>query len=287
MYNTLIVDGSNLLHRCYWINSKQNLDLGEVFIFLKTLKTYIKKFESTSCFVCMDKKLLFPSTNFRKDLIEVDYKGNRPDSEDIYKNEDILSSILNSLGIKVMFPRTLEADDVMAWLSTSIIGNKLIITNDADMLQMVSEDTAYFNPLKNQIIDILNFEHEVGINHNNYLMYKCIIGDNSDNIKGWYGYGPVKTKKFIERINKDPGELIKISEENKLILERNTKIIDLKNVYKYCDSEEFVSYQDQLNQKPMMQIKLFEDYCEKYNFKDFLKNISEWEHLFDVDLLSF
>ena len=71
----LIIDGSNLLHRSFWVAEKvtQKIVLEEadvLFIFLKSIKGLVQKFKPDNIWVAWDKRLTHNSTNFCSHLIE-------------------------------------------------------------------------------------------------------------------------------------------------------------------------------------------------------------------------
>jgi len=123
-----------------------------------------------------------------------------------------------------MFPRILEADDVLAWLCFNLVGNCVIVTMDMDFLQLVSEKVIVFLAGKKKIVTLNNFEEIIGVSKNIFLYYKAIIGDKSDNIRGVYGYGKVKAKKlaldYVE--NKDS-----LNTDFQKIINCNLRLMDL------------------------------------------------------------
>ena len=67
--NNLIIDGNNLLYRIFWTNNfklDEANSPGQVFLFLRSLKSYVDKFKPDQIYAAWDKKLLYPSSNFRK-----------------------------------------------------------------------------------------------------------------------------------------------------------------------------------------------------------------------------
>ncbi|UCH72545.1 MAG: hypothetical protein JSW62_03080 [Thermoplasmatales archaeon] len=280
----LLIDGSSLIHRAHWVNSNHPMKMGEVFIFLRSLKSYIKMFESKSIYVCWDKKIIKSATNFRHEISDTEYKGNRDKSKakDVYSNEESLTTILNCLGVKNMYPRIMEADDIIAWLSTTLDGPNIIVTADKDMLQLVSEKTSFYNPSKKVLIDPSNFEKEVGVKKDAFLFYKAINGDQSDNIPGWPGYGKVKSKAAAEQIADDYASIKQYDVELKLIFERNLRLMNLEQGYNKAGPEEIKAYQEQFDTLIDLEPDLdkFRFYCEKFEFKQFLKKFNEWENIF-------
>jgi 5'-3' exonuclease len=101
------------------------------------------------------------------------------------------------------------------------------------------------------------------------------MGDPSDNIKGLYMYGPVKSKKFVENLKEN---FVKLSSEEKELLKHNLKMINLKNgLETYPDEEEYYESQD-IQPEPNM-TKFF-DIIDKLGIKNYIGYRSEWNDHF-------
>lgn len=282
----LLIDGSSLLHRSHWVNqSKSHLDsndLGDVYIFLNSLKSYARQFRPDCTYVAWDKKILYPSTNFRNAVTKGEYKNNRDKDKaySVYSNEEVLIEILNSLGIKNMYPRIMEADDVIAWLSKELSDDtNIIVSTDGDLIQLVDTNVKFWHPQKKILIDKFNFEKCTGLSRECYVPYKAILGDISDNIMGLRGYGKVKAKKLAEqyvsnRESIDWSYLPKIDE--------NIRLMDLSKGYEYAGEEEVLCYIEQKNNLAdrTFNKELFTEYCEKCNFNSAINGMDEWVTLF-------
>jgi 5'-3' exonuclease len=285
----LLIDGSSLIHRAYHIGRQRplttsyNRDVTDMLIFLRTIKSYITNLNADDVYVCWDKKIQYPCSNFRDKLTEKSYKGNRDKSlaEDVYSNSDDLIKILESLGIKNLYPYTLEADDVIAWLSKNLKGRNVIISMDKDLLQLISETTTFYHPQKKIMITLNNFEEEVGVSKDSFVLYKSILGDSSDNVKGFEGYGKVKAKKLAETIIKEKTEAQKLTQDQKEILAKNIMLMDLNVALKYAPKGEEESYMVQLQTSRDLQkdFKSFKKYCQMFEFEQILSKIDEWENL--------
>jgi DNA polymerase-1 len=285
----LILDGSNLLHRTYWISQKQLKKEGAdpiaigIFTFLRTLKSYVKDFQTESVYIAWDKKLKWPSTNYRKQLLEGTYKAGRDKSHahDVHDIEDKLIPVLESLGIHNFFPYVLEADDIVSYLSKNLEGKNIVISVDQDLIQLVDENTHFYSPTKKHTITLENFEEIVGVKHANYVTYKAILGDTADNIPGLPGYGKVRSKKLAEKMGSDVDKTV-ITEEFQQIVDKNVKLMDLSNSWELEEGEE-EAYKEQL-EKTKSQISNFDkfkEYCEKYEYNSILKNLHEWRSCFN------
>jgi DNA polymerase-1 len=124
-----------------------------VHLFMNAVFSYVNQFKPDKIYAAWDKKLLYPSDNFRKQLIPNTYKANRDKSltVDAHIHEEKLSELLKSIGICNIFPYKLEADDVISFLAQGFAskGNKAtIVSSDKDFLQIVSENIHVYSPIK-------------------------------------------------------------------------------------------------------------------------------------------
>lgn len=289
MNRRLIIDGSNMLFRSYWIsqNGKSDFDdkydVGTIYIFLKSLKSVVEIFQPDETWVTWDKRLTKNSTNFRKLLAENTYKQQRDAtiSTKVHEYHDRLEKWISLLGVYQMYPNVLEADDVMSWLvKNNQDGENIIVTVDKDLLQLVNSQTSCYNPIKKITITPINFESEVGVPMKDFLSYKALLGDISDNVEGIEGYGKVKSKKLA--IQGLQGIKEKLTEEYWNQFNKNLQIMDLSDSF---DKElgEVDCYVKQIgeqlqNVKP--NIKEFEELCEKNGIYYFTRNINDWKRAF-------
>jgi len=123
-----------------------------------------------------------------------------------------------------MFPGILEADDVIAFLCNHLQGKKTVISTDNDMAQLVSEHVQLYSPIKKITIDVHNFEKHFPVMQNKYLLYKSILGDASDNIKGLPGHGKVKAKRLAENYD---AEFTKLSTDLQQQQLNNMRLMNL------------------------------------------------------------
>ena len=284
----ILIDGNNLLHRAYWIsqnNSNKGFNGLCLSIFLKSLRTYIETFRPNKLYIAWDKKICWPSTNFRKTELNIEYKGNRDksNSDDVYSHEEPLERLCKSLGVCNFYPHKLEADDVISWLTTVMQPN-IIVTADKDMLQLVSGTTSYYHITKKKLITPENFEEEVGIPLSAYVYYKAILGDPSDNIPGFKGHGKVRSKRLAIELDKNDGDVSKLnlSDEYLNIFERNMKICNLDKSWENESYTEVNAYNNQLQESFELKpnFNKFEELCHEYELNSILKNIEDWKAIF-------
>ncbi len=276
--NNLIIDGNNLLYRIFWTNNfklDEENSPGQVFLFLRSLKSYVDKFQSKQIYCTWDKKLEWPSTNFRSEATTVEYKANRDDDKfkNVHEYSEKIQEIIALLGVHNMYPLRMEADDLMAWLSTHLPGKSVIITTDKDLLQTISADTRIYSPIKKKEVTLQNFEEYTGVCKEQYLNYRAITGDKSDNIPGIPRYGLARFKKL---------DLTKLTDEQQIIYERNIKLMDLSIGYDYYPDEVPV-YEEQLNncKNNKSNYNKFIEEAKKLNMWSIVRNYSSWRESFN------
>jgi len=297
--NNIVVDGSNALWRMYWIaetrqklvNSK-GIWTGPIYMFLKSVKALQDKFKSNSIWVTWDKKIKYPSTNFRKELAPETYKQNRDDDKSklIHEQHDELSKWLTVLGIKQIYPGVLEADDIISWLVREKLTTAIIVSVDKDLLQLVDDNIHYYNPIKKKLITPQNFVEEVGVEIFEYNNYKALLGDKSDNVDGIAGYGVQRSAKLCKEGYE--GIIAKLSEEDKLKFDKNLLLTNLYGSY-LKEEDEAELYQEQYEKEQFIKadMKKFEEMCQEAEFYSFIKEMDKWKESFSrgqslVDLIS-
>jgi DNA polymerase-1 len=297
--NSLVVDGSNLLWRVTWIaetrtklvNSK-GVWTGPIYMFLKSMKGLQERFKPNNVYVTWDKKLVYPSTNFRKELAPETYKQNRDDekSKQIHEQHDELAKWLTALGVKQIYPGVLEADDIIAWLTREKLTDATIVSVDKDLLQLITNSVHYYNPIKKKLITPENFLEEVGVEINEYNNYKALLGDKSDNVEGVAGYGVQRSAKLCKEGYE--GIMQKLDEEDKKKFDKNLVLTNLFGSY-YKEEGEVELYQEQYEKQQSIKadMKKFEEMCQESEFYSIVKEMNKWKEAFSrnrslVDLIS-
>ena len=108
---------------------------------------------------------------------------------------------LHCLPVTTMAIDQIEADDAIAYLTTQVYNkpdNRVtIVSTDRDFLQLVDDRVSVWSPVKKKMYTPDLMRDEFGIDAKNYLLYRAITGDKSDNIPGVNGVG---LKTMIKRI---------------------------------------------------------------------------------------
>lgn len=293
IYNRIIIDGNNFIYRAYHTKRPpkelHGINTTPIHQFLYMIKNLAERYRPDSFCITWDKRLNPDGINFRKVLTESSYKGQRIETDDtrkIFSYIDIIEDFTDALGIITVYPYNLEADDVIAYFSKMDDESNIIISSDRDLLQLVSEKTHVLLTSKNILVTLDNFEEVAGVKKENFVLYKAILGDISDNIQGLDKYGPIKAKKLAEDYNYN-----NLTKEQQEILDRNIKIMDLGFISDENDCE-YNSYEKQYNEKQYLNYdgEKLKNLFEKYQFFNFRRTMGEWTSLFNtknmnIDLL--
>ena len=261
------------------VNSK-GINTGSIFAFLKTIKSNADQFNADKIYIAWDKKL-GNKENFRKTLTEGTYKGNRNQERNkaVYGEADAIVEVTTALGIKNIFPGNLEADDVISWLSKEILGKKIIVSVDNDFAQLVNADTSFYNPVKKLLVDVNNFVEHYVLTPEEFVIYKCIAGDKSDNVQGIEGVGKIRGQKLAKQwVAKDPKALELCNEA----ITTNRPLVDLAHGLA-VHPEEVSLYIEQLNTLSASNTDFndFVEKCKELEFNSVLDKINDWKKTFN------
>jgi 5'-3' exonuclease len=182
------------------------------------------------------------------------------EEEDESKVNQIVRIIqyLQTLPVKTISFPGMEADDVIAYLSSTLPTNPddraFIVSSDKDYLQLVTEKVIVYRPIEKEYYTTDTVKEKFNVTPNNFLLYKLLMGDNSDGITGIKGLGPKGLfKRFPELTKYDLSfnDLLDLAEsrlkEHVVYARVLHDITDLENKYKIMDlSNPMISDGDKL-----------------------------------------
>lgn len=215
----LLIDGLNLFFRTFSVINKINtkgFHIGGLGGFFRSLGFLIKNIGPDEVYVVFDG---LGSSDNRKNLIP-SYKSNRSSSRvvnwDVFDNveeseESTVYQItriidyLKLLPLKVIALDGAEADDVIAYLSKNLTetnkSNKVfIVSADKDFLQLINENITVYRPIEKKFYTNKEVLSNFNIPASNFILYKTLIGDTSDVVKGVKGIGKGKILKFFPEL---------------------------------------------------------------------------------------
>lgn len=255
----LIVDGHNLLFQMYFgmpnkIYGRNNKQIQGTLGFIGALLKIIKKVKPTYILVVFDSE-----TENLKKKIDGEYKSNRVDYNNVVEEENPFSQLndiyiaLDHLNIKHFESGIYEADDIIANYTIEYMDKYLVIVSsfDSDFFQLINDNVNVlrYRGDKTVICDRKYVMDKYSILPSDYVLFKALVGDNSDNVKG-IPYIGVKTAAKIINEYKDMNGIInnltsiksvrirKSLEDNLIKLKNNYSIIQLiKNDFELYNIE--------------------------------------------------
>lgn len=227
----VIIDGKSVFYRGYYampnLATKDGISTGGVYGFAVMALEVIRKLKPDYVCVAWDK----PKTNIRKRLeLYPEYKaGRKPAPPDFYLQIPILHRLLDAFGWPLYELDDYEADDIMGTLAAQAKSKDLetmLVTSDLDVLQLINSHThAYLlkTGLSNiELLDSDGFSAKFGIKPEQFLDFKSLAGDSSDNIPGVPGVGKKTAIELLKKYDSIEGiyeniDLIKDSLKKKLV----------------------------------------------------------------------
>ena len=306
----LIIDGLNTFLRSFTMINHLNPDghhIGGLTGFLKSIGYAIRMSDPTKVVVIFDG---IGGSNARRNLYP-EYKANRNSSRitnhNIFSSKDEESESINNqisrliqylqcLPVTVISIDGLEADDIIGYLANKFQAHNetqkvTIMSADKDFLQLVSDKVHCYSPTKKKIYTPKDVLEEFGVSSSNFLNYKILMGDTSDNIPGITGLGPKKLIKLFPELIGDTkielDEIISSSadkvDENKLylsVVERrhqlliNQQLMSLNGSFLSPENKQLVK--DAFNNSYELNIPIFLQLYHNDKLGESIPNTSSW-----------
>jgi DNA polymerase-1 len=258
----MIIDAYNMIHRCrfQWGGGQAVGPRQIVYNFLRTLKATIAQFGPDKVYFPLDGK---PSSRLE---LYPEYKGTRkiittdPDEVAYWasfkQQKNIIIDIVKSyLPITTMYHPEYECDDIVLHIIKNLHpeDDVLVVSSDTDFIQILNEypDTVQlYNPVSSSYRQNTDYD---------YVSWKAMVGDKSDNIPGVKGIG----KKTASKILSTDGELESRLKDSQFHNAYTTsyELIKLMPV----DEDGLEVYEPDFNEKGLR------EYIEELEFESILK----------------
>ena len=264
--SVLILDGLNTFLRAFTMINHINPEghhVGGLTGFLKSLGYAIKMIDPTKVIIVFDgvggsnsRRNLFPNYKANRNTSRMTnyaiFSSKEDEREAINNQMARLINYLQCLPVSMICVDGIEADDTIGYLvgkfekfeSTKEV---VIMSADKDFLQLVSDKVKVYSPTKKKMYKPSDVLEEYKVSSINFINYKVLMGDVSDNIPGINGLGPKKLFKMFPELATDipltvEGMISKATEkidehdlyarivERKRQLEINNQLMNLKTV---------------------------------------------------------
>lgn len=218
----LIVDAMNLFIRSWAAFPSMNTNgeqTGGIVGFLKTLRRIVADVQPNVVYVAWEgggsqkRRALYSDykMNRKPEKLNRFYEDDIPDTDE-NKNKQIITllSILKHMPVCQLYVSDCEGDDVIAYLCRVKFRdrNKIIMSSDKDMLQLLDDRTKTYNLHKKTYVTEPDVMSEFRVLASNFALAKSLCGDQSDNIPGIKGLGFKTLAKHLPFLGTTPSLLV-------------------------------------------------------------------------------
>ena len=240
----LIIDGLNAFLRNFTMINHINPDghhIGGLTGFLKSIGYAIRMVDPTKVVVVFDgvggsnaRRNLFPGYKANRNVNRITnysiFQSKIEEQESINNQMERLIQYLKCIPVSVISVDGLEADDIIGYLANKFEAHEetqkvTIMSADKDFLQLVSDKVEVYSPTKKKIYKPKDVFEEFNVTSTNFLNYKILVGDSSDNIPGVSGLGPKKLIKLFPELTGNN----KVTLES--IIEKSAELINENKLY--------------------------------------------------------
>lgn len=194
----VLIDGNSVFHRGYHAipgltNSKGTPTAG-IYGFATMVLKMLPELKPDYVIVAWDKAKT--STRSRLKMYP-EYKAQRKEQpDDFYSQIPLVFEFVDAMGWPLMELDDYEADDIIGTMVTQAHKQGLetiIVTSDMDALQLLNDHTRVYASRKGltdvAVYDLAALDEKYGLTPAQFLDYKALRGDSSDNIPGVRGVG--------------------------------------------------------------------------------------------------
>lgn len=234
-----LIDGSAYIHRAYHairgLSNSKGLPTNAVFGFTRMLLKLLEEKNPEYAAVVFDLK----GPTFRHEIY-AEYKANRPPMpDDMAVQIPYIKQITKGLNIPMIEMQGFEADDLMGTLARKAEKagfSVVMVTGDKDFMQLVTEKSILWDPMKEKTTDIHAIRESFGIEPRRIIDLMGLTGDTSDNIPGVPGIGPktglclIKTFGSMENLYEKVDTITKKKQHDNLVQYKDQAFLSRKLV---------------------------------------------------------
>ena len=206
----LAVDGNSLLHRAFHASARtmyRTPDGAQGWAVRGLLSQLVSAVDR----VCADAVVVgFDDRgNSSRKKRWPSYKAQRaPKPESLERQLDLAVQVLRDLGVVVVVPEGLEADDVLASVAAqapTLGAQTVVATSDRDSFSLIDEHTRMLRILNggvdaSPLLDPERLAMVTGVRPDQYLDLAALRGDTSDNLPGVHGFGTKTAVRLLQAL---------------------------------------------------------------------------------------
>lgn len=279
MKKLLLIDGNSIANRAYYalpfLSNKEGKPSGAVFGFANIILKLLQEEKPDYFVVAFD----HARRTFRNEIYR-EYKMQRkPAPEELISQFPIIKQMLDAMGVKYFEQEGIEADDIIGTLSNQFKGEKIILSGDRDLLQLIDEDTTVWLTKKGvsevDKVDENRLQELFGLKPYQIIELKALMGDASDNIPGVKGVGEKTALSLLEKFQTIDNIYENIEDvsgklKEKLVEDKDMAFVSktLATIKRDCNIN--VDFEECSYKIPFS--KELYDFFEQWNFSSLLKN---------------
>ncbi|ADI15477.1 DNA polymerase I [Truepera radiovictrix DSM 17093] len=201
-HKIVIIDGHALAFRSYYAIRELSNSRGEptnaIYGFLRSLlRILAEEGEFDATVVTFDA----PAKSFRHEQFEGYKAGRRDTPEDLPEQIRIIKQLVDLLGLYRIEVPGLEADDLIGTIAARCAEKGYtveIVTSDRDAYQLVSDRVYVRGLAKAERFGPDEVFEKFGVRVDQWVDFRALTGDASDNIPGAKGIGPKTAAKLLQ-----------------------------------------------------------------------------------------
>jgi len=228
----MVVDGHSLAYRAFFalpvenFTTKDNQHTNAIYGFLSMFVNLIKAEKPTHIAVAFDTS----RHSFRTDEYP-EYKATRSETPQEFRGQiPLLQDCLAAMSIPVLTKEGIEADDILATLSTQGAAegyDVLVVSGDRDTIQLVTDDVTLLYPSVQGVsqlkrYDPVTVQERYGVRPEQYPDIAALVGETSDNLPGVPKVGEKTAVKWLTQFG-SLDELLERSVEIKGVVGGNLR----------------------------------------------------------------
>ncbi len=196
-----LIDGTAYIHRAYHairgLSNSKGLPTNATFGFARMMLKLIEDRQPQYAGMFFDAK----GPTFRHEMY-TEYKANRPPMpDDMAVQIPYIKEVTAALQFPIIEMQGFEADDLIGTVAR--IAEKkgfsvVIVTGDKDFIQLVTEHTLIWDPMKETTIDTAFVKKAYGVEPQQMIDVLGLAGDTSDNVPGVPGIGQKTALNLIQ-----------------------------------------------------------------------------------------
>ena len=255
----LILDGYNLFYRARYSGMNKG-DYSTIFNFFRSLRPLVEKMSPDRAYLVLE------GTPKKRLEISPDYKGQRKYNDDDnfnFQRNEIIKILNGFFPITLVKHEDYECDDIIGYLANKYdkTSDKVtIVSSDTDFIQCINENISLYNPVRKKYLEKTEYD---------YVLWKALKGDDSDNIVGFSGIGDKKAKKMC--LDNSLLDNFLLSEGHREKLSHNIEMIRLHDL---SDDVQSINYFDTIKSNKWNELKQI---FENYDFSSMISKEKSWD----------